>query len=341
MRWNERKRNGEQAARRSHRRASPAAPSGDGHGRWAASARAAMALAATALAALGCSDGGAGDGPDSEAAAAVLHPGACRADLVWADGKRADRFLVWSYDAKGRKVREDRLDDAVATGFPTSTTLWTWTDAGLMASEVLTTSDKAVPNHDWTWTYDGDGRPATRVGSTSAYKTESCTYEYSKVATHPHDFVIVCNYSYDTFDKEGNRTGTVTGTHAEQHTFYEDLPGAAYGIDGKVRREVVVRDDGKGGKPGGETAYVYDADGRLLATEQDSKLQGYPDDVTKRTYDAKGRLATRSEDDNGDGTAELLATWSYDGAGNVEQVAFDVGADGSVDHRWEHHYDCW
>lgn len=298
------------------------------------------------IALLGCCAAACGGDGDSGGDATgnggpTLHPGACAADLLWADGKRADRFLVWTYDAKGHRLREDRLDDQVATGFATSTKVWTWTAAGQIASEVLTTSDKKTQNHDWTWTYDSQGRPATRVGSTSTYKTESCTYEYSKVAAHPDDFVIVCDYSYDTFNNNGERTGTVTGKHAEQHTFYNDLPGTAYGVQGKVRREVVVRDDGQGGKPGGETSYVYDDEGHLLATEQDSKLQGYPDDVTKRSYDAKGRRASRSDDGDGDGTAELVATWSYDAAGNIQEIAFDEGANGSVEYRWVHSYDCW
>jgi hypothetical protein len=299
-----------------------------------------ISAAAVGLATLGCGSDDAGD-DGSKVASATLHPGACAVDLVWADGKRADNFIVWTYDANGHALRKDRLDDAVNTGFPTSTTTWTWNAAGQMTSEVLTPSDKKAHNHDWTWTYDAQGRAATRIGSTSSYKTESCVYEYSKVAAHPDDFVVVCDFSYDTFNKEGERTGTVTGKHAEQHTFYPDLPGTAYGVEGTVRREVIVRDDGEGGKPGGETAYVYDESGRLLATEQDSKLQGYPDNIIKRSYDTKGRRASRANDDDGDGAAELSATWSYDTAGNINEIAFDDGANDSVDYRWLHRYDCW
>ncbi len=273
--------------------------------------------------------------------ASVRRAGPCDAVLRYPTGKEIPDFLRWTYDAGGRALTEKRHDLTSATGFATWTKEWTYDAAGGLERETYVTSDKDEADHDWVWTRDAKGAPLTRVGSTSGYDRESCAWEYSKAAAKPDDYRIFCNFEIDKKDKDGAIEKVIKGTHAEDHTFHNNLPGKAYGVTGSVRREVVIYSDGLGGTPDAEVGFVYDGAGLLLARERDKGLQGYPDQVTRWRYDAKGRRVGEDFDDDADGKLERSTLWSYDDAGNLSRADFDLGADAATDHSWVYGYSCW
>ena len=286
----------------------------------------------------GCGSDADGDGSDSGKTAATLHPGPCKTALVRANGDRVEDFFLWTWDANGRLKQQQRLDAAVSTEFPGWTLSQTWSADGKLEHEVLTTNEQGRRNHDWTWTYGSDGKAATRVGTQDGYGTESCVFEYSTVPSQPDDFSLICDFSYDTYDKEGNRTGTVTGKYGEHHEWKDIGEGLKF--------ERVTLDDAAGGTPSNERTRYFDAAGRLERIETDSALAGYADHIERFTYDAEDRVATRTVDEGGEGTDDLRETRTYDAAGNLVEQAFDVGkagagVDGKEDYRWVHAFDCW
>lgn len=294
-------------------------------------------VACTVLAALtACSSdgGGAGDGSGGAGGKATkLHAGACSTDLVLADGKRFSPFITWTWDAAGRLLSEQRTDDKATSGFDVWSQTHSWSQAGAMLTDVYKTTDKGRPDHDWTFTYGADGKPATRKGTQSGYGDESCIYEHSTEPTQPDDYSLICDYSYDTYDDDGNRTGTVKGRYGEHHTWQNLGDG--------LRRERIVVDDAAGGVPERELARYFDAKGRLDRIETDSSLRGYADHIVRYTYDQADRVATVATDAGGDGAVELMEARVYDDVGNLLEQRFDKGNDGSVDYRWEHAFGCW
>lgn len=295
-------------------------------------------VALTALAALLClpmacsSDEGGGDA-GSGGGKQVLHAGPCTTTLIRADGSRVPSFLTWTWDAAGRLLSEVRKDDEASTGFPVWSQTKTWTADGKVATDVYTSTAKAEPNHDWTYTYGANGKPATRKGTQSGYGDEDCFYEHSTEPTQPDDFSLICDFQYDTYDKKGNRTGTVKGRYGQHHT-WQDLGEG-------LRREKILYDDAAGGTPDKELTRYFDAKGRLDRVERDRHLRGYADHIVAYFYDEQDRTARVTTDEGGDGTIELEEKRTYDEAGNLTLQAFDAGADGTVDHRLEHDFGCW
>ncbi len=290
-------------------------------------------------AACSAEEGATADG--DKVAAPVLRAGPCDAALRYPDGREVADFLRWTYDAGGRALTEKRHDLTTDTGFDTWSKEWTYDQSGWLQREVYVTSDDDEANHDWVWTRDPKGAPLTRVGSTSSYDRESCAFEYSQSAAKPDDFRIFCTFEVDKKDKTGAIVKVVKGSHAEDHTFHNDLPGKAYGEAGAVRREVVLYSDGIGGTPAAEVSFVHNGKGLLIARERDKALQGYPDQVTRWSYDGAGRRVREDADDDGDGKVDHRTQWTYDAAGNLSQADFDLGADAAIEHRWLYGYGCW
>ena len=232
---------------------------------------------------------------------------------------RPEKYLVSkeSYTSTYSDWTWDENDEAVEeTGKATFTTTYTYTAAGLIASEtrvadiVLDSGKAYTETETTTYTYDAAGNMTSR-------KFESEDYSYTETNTYDAKGNLVKR----TYVSDYGSEDTTTYTYNDKGLLAEEL----YESDGYSYTTVYAYDarnnktSEKTTYPDGDTSstvYTYDDAGNCLTEE----YAGYGGDSRKTvsTYNAAGQLLTATDTSKyGDGDGDTsVQTITYDAAGN-------------------------
>ncbi len=296
-----------------------------------ASLRAALAVLALSVALLGCgtvSDAG-GDkdagGSGGKTGLTKKLPGPCQTDLESGSGKKHPKYTLYAWDTKGQLIEEKSGEGTTTFGGDVYTKKWAWDDQGRMTGEFFETTG-SEPNYSWVYTYDGQGRRATRKGTQTGFGDVDCTFEYLQ---GKEDYNLLCSYKYteEIKDDEGNviDTKVYSGKYTIEYIYGIGQITELTTVDGSSSPEQLTR--------------RFDKDGNLIAIELDPSLQGYPSHITSFEY--KDGLRTHKKvDSDADGTPELTTTYTYDAHGNLTKSVVEV-ANVGVDRTLTNDFSCW
>ena len=267
-----------------------------------------------ALSCVACGSDDSGDTPNkpdaSQGGLGKKLPGPCQIDLISNTDKVFAQHTLFTWDANGRPLKEASGPGATQANDEIYTKEWTWDADGKLTRDFFETTG-SEPNHDWTYTYDAEGRRATRKGTHTLNGKEDCVYEYQ---TGTKDYNLVCKTEneVDITDADGNVTDTQTvyGKFTIEYIHGINQLTELLTYEGSTAPE--------------QTTHLYNDAGQLIATELDPFLTGEATHITSYKYDANGALITKAVDGDADGEPELTTTYTNDKYGNAETAVFEV-----------------
>ena len=165
---------------------------------------------------------------------------------------------------------------------------------------------------------DAAGRLSERIETRASPMTENrCRYTYDAAG---HLLQIECTEgALDRFRWEGDRP--VRRDHSWQGR-YPGFDVWVWSPEGALRSE--QHDDGYGPGRGYRLDHTWDAQGRLVRTEQSSDSSPTPRPSAAYAWDARGRLEREERDFDPAGVARSVVRWERDAEGRVAR-SVDVG----------------